>query len=381
MAWTKQITADIDDTLIRIRDFASKTMAAGPVTPGGGNTGDGNTVSQSADQDSVAETWTATCTVAGGASEAEFSVSGSVTGSLKSATANVAYSRPGVSFVVLAGDVDFVIGDTFSFAVAASTAEWTVMEQDVASPQKYIILKGIGGGTDEIYVGFRTHTTGVTTDLQDVIELTAFSDYNGGLAYIDQPGYRPQYIRSREGNTDFWIRTTPRHIMVVGAPLGVYDSGYVGWYLPYATPAQYIYPMCVAGTCEEDTALTSEDTTVYAFWRDATGYLPRCSILKGNVWFDTRYATGLFDLIYGDALGGGKPVYEKGPMLHADQEDMEVFGSWEGLYSFANAENMPSKGSVLSVGSSNAMVAISDTHRIDSLSWAALELMPDTQTA
>ena len=123
MAWTKRTVTNHQDFLDTLRQFTQKEFAAGTVTPGT-NTGDGDLYNPSASENSVAETWTITCTTAGGNDVAVFSVSGSASGAQVSATAGVPYSIDEVSFIIIAGTVDFAVSDSFSFAVASSTAEW-----------------------------------------------------------------------------------------------------------------------------------------------------------------------------------------------------------------------------------------------------------------
>lgn len=126
MAWKKGTATDFLDFIDKIESFCTKTLFAGTVSAGGGNTGDGIVYGASATDDSVAETWTLTCTTGGGNGVAIFSVSGSVSGAQANATCGEPYSIAETSFTILGGAADFVATDSFTFAVASGTAEYTV---------------------------------------------------------------------------------------------------------------------------------------------------------------------------------------------------------------------------------------------------------------
>ena len=83
------------------------------VTPGS-NTGNGICTQVYGGADTVAETITVTLT-----SATAFSVSGSVTGAMAAGTVGTLYSTPQVEFMVTAGSVAFINGDTFAIVLAA----------------------------------------------------------------------------------------------------------------------------------------------------------------------------------------------------------------------------------------------------------------------
>ena len=89
-------------------------------TPAGAYAGTGNgSISQFTPSKGVLESFTLTCTAAalhGGT----FSVTGSVSGALPPAIVNVPYSNPHVSFTILGGSVDFIVGDTMVLVFASA---------------------------------------------------------------------------------------------------------------------------------------------------------------------------------------------------------------------------------------------------------------------
>ncbi len=97
---------------------------AGAVTPGGGNVGNGTVFGITANQPSAAtETWTLTCFDATTAGAEKFTVSSSVAGVYPTAEVGTAYEEDAISFTIIAGSVNYAVGDTFTFTV---TANWTV---------------------------------------------------------------------------------------------------------------------------------------------------------------------------------------------------------------------------------------------------------------
>lgn len=93
-----------------------------------GNTGDG-TISDIDTKpfETVSEDWTLTCTTLGGADTAEFSVVGSVSGNIGTATSDVEFSSTGtggVQFEIEAGAVDWAVDDAITFSTV-KMMEWT----------------------------------------------------------------------------------------------------------------------------------------------------------------------------------------------------------------------------------------------------------------
>ena len=97
-----------------IGGFLSKGWKANtPVA--GANTGNGVILGACATGNSVAETWTITCTSTGPL--AEFSVIGSVSGAATNAVVNNTYYSDKICFVLAQDTVDFIIGDSFTIDI------------------------------------------------------------------------------------------------------------------------------------------------------------------------------------------------------------------------------------------------------------------------
>ncbi len=121
-----------------IRRLLTETVNRKPesmvVVAGGANVGDGTC----SDIDvkpfvNVTQTWTLTCTLGG--ANATFSVVGSVSGNIGTATAGTEFSNAatgGIKFTVQGGTVNFAIGDAFTFSTVK------MMEFNVVNPVKII---------------------------------------------------------------------------------------------------------------------------------------------------------------------------------------------------------------------------------------------------
>lgn len=131
---------------------------------------------------------------------------------------------------------------------AVATADgWTALRYNTSATDHELILKGVGfSGEDEIFVGFRTYHS-VSADYYNLLAAT-FTGYVSGNSFDTQPGARLSGVPAHNQRIDYWLTVNPQRIalaMKVGTP--VYESAYVGKFLPYARPSQYPYPVVCAG--------------------------------------------------------------------------------------------------------------------------------------
>lgn len=222
----------------------------------------------------VTETWTIQCTAAA-ANGGTFSVTGSVSGAQASATVGVAYSNSLIGFKIADGTVDFVVGDTFTVKTYASTLpvaqRWQVLEYNTSDATSHLLyLKGPGlSGDKEIFIGFRTYEN-VAADYYNICA-AGFIGYIPGTAWAAQPGFVEKGIPAHNQYCNYWIHVDGQQIVFglgVGAPV-VYESGGAGFFLPYARPSQYGYPMYVAGMLNGAAATRYSDTSHSMPWKGA----------------------------------------------------------------------------------------------------------------
>ncbi len=143
----------------------------------------------------------------------------------------------------------------------ASANGWTVLRYNTAPANRELILKGVGyTGVEEIFVGFRTYQS-EPADYYNLVA-AAFTGYVAGNTFDTQPGAMLSGVPAHNNRIDYWLTLNPQRIamaMKVGTP--VYESCYVGKFLPYARPSQYPYPVIAAGMLNGTPATRFSDTS------------------------------------------------------------------------------------------------------------------------
>jgi hypothetical protein len=143
----------------------------------------------------------------------------------------------------------------------ASANGWTVLRYDTSTANRELILKGVGyTGEEEIFVGFRTYQD-ASADYYNLVT-AAFTGYVPSNTFDTQPGAMLSGVPAHNNRIDYWLTLNPQRIalaMKVGTP--VYESCYVGKFLPYARPSQYPYPVIAAGMLNGIPATRFSDTS------------------------------------------------------------------------------------------------------------------------
>lgn len=141
-----RVILTLQDRGRRLLDFVLNRKPGTMVpTMGTANTGNGGITSVGIKAFStVAETWTLTCTLAGGAGVATFSVVGSVSGNIGTATDGTQFSTGNkVRFTIFAGSTNWALNDTITFSTVLN------MQFSAVNPIKIIwaILTGYNWDT------------------------------------------------------------------------------------------------------------------------------------------------------------------------------------------------------------------------------------------
>jgi hypothetical protein len=130
-----------------------------------------------------------------------------------------------------------------------------------ATVTRELILKGEGlSGTDEIFIGFRAYQS-QSADYYN-LSVAGFTGYVAGNTFITQPGYFESGVPAHNNRIDYWLAVNAQRIafgLKVGTP--VYEHGYAGFFLPYATPGQFPYPLVVGGMLNGVPATRFSDTS------------------------------------------------------------------------------------------------------------------------
>lgn len=148
-------------------------------------------------------------------------------------------------------------------AITTEGNEWTVLRTSSTE----LILKGLGNSRDkEIYCGIRTFLDGVDSYQW---EMRGFTGYDSGVTGLSgQPGASPAvYMHFHGASMTYWFFANGQRIIVVTKVSTVYEHGYLGFLLPYATPAQYPYPMVAGGSSDLSTRRwSSTDRNHSGYW-------------------------------------------------------------------------------------------------------------------
>lgn len=255
----------------------------------------------------------------------------------------------------------------------ATANGWTELRYDTVSTNRELILRAPGlSGTEQIFCGFRTyHDVGA-----DYYNLLAgvFTGYVAGNTFDTQPGVRLSGVPAHNQRIDYWLTLNGQRLvlaMKVGTP--VYESAYIGKFLPYATPSQYPYPVVCAGM------LNGAATTRFSEASHSMGF-------KGNAAaLGMRFTTGAWQQPYtwpwnnARIMAGETSAYSIRPtgttypllpvVLHDNAAN--VYGELDGIYAITGFDNAVEN--TLTIGGSNYVV-IQDVSRTGFIDYFAIKL-------
>ena len=237
-----------------------------------GNGTVGSMVGIVSNQTTGPETITLDCTTGGGDGVAKFDVDGSISNFTLDATAGITYNNGEFEFLISAG-TDFGVGDKFTFETR---------------PFEYI-LKGIGGGSDEIFVGYREETNGTTYFNWQVQGFTGYITAND---FDAQPGWESGiYSVQTGGSFDILIIENARRFIMIVLVGSTHGQIYLGWILPIATPSQWDYPLFKGGDSNTLGTLIGATTNHEAWWKD-----PKYGDMFNNDTWDANSDIWPYDL-------------------------------------------------------------------------------------
>lgn len=180
-------------------------------------------------------------------------------------------------------------------ALVSASEEWTEVWDHASGDEAGIVLRGPGlSATDQIYIGLKLTESapgdswavdvyGMTGVIQTATELTGHVNVSPPVRFCLDIG-----------TMDYWFAASGRCFKAVVKISTVFESMYAGFFLPYADPTQYPYPMFIgamAKTTQADVLTTWRDvTTRHAAFYGAgygTNFSPGAYVLspEGN-WYN-----------------------------------------------------------------------------------------------
>lgn len=166
--------------------------------------------------------------------------------------------------------------------------------------EKIVLLEGEGGGTDEIYTGWRTLSDSVSGYYN--WELHGMTGHNTALDMENQPGISPgfhdqalsslrdgAYVLLHNTTIEFWFNITSYRIQAIVRVGTAYFNFYMGWGNRFATVTEYPYPMIVAGHVSSPFLLSNQSALSSGLtdpWRsDGTDTGPMLVYFTDGQWY------------------------------------------------------------------------------------------------
>ncbi len=180
----------------------------------------------------------------------------------------------------------------------------------VAAGEREVVLRGSGGGTDTIYVGWRTFSS-VPGGYYNW-ELHGMTGYSSALPFSEQPGISPgfydasvadnkhgAYLLCHNTTIQYWLSINAYRIILVIKVGSAYFNAYLGWGNQFGTVGEIPYPLFIAGHTSEYTGVSSQSKLSSGLvdpWRSAQGSIAGPAFMLGvdNSWYSV--ANGLVDV-------------------------------------------------------------------------------------
>lgn len=336
-------------------------------------TGNGTMTGFHAYEAGQSEVWTIkliTTAVNGGT----FSVEGSRSGPKANATVGTPYDNGFIKFTINDGSTDFAIDDIFT----AIPGIWKVLRWDdgggdPAAGRELIMVGNGHSGTEEIFIGFRTYHS-VASDYYNM-SVAGFIGYVPGNSFVTQPGYRESGLPLHNQRIDYWLCANPQRVVAalkVGTP--VYVHFYTGFFLPYATPTQYPYPMFVGAMFNSAQPATRYSDTNYTFpYRGyGSGATQNLALRFVDGSWRVTYVYPISDNWYRSnaAMNDTNGVYSLEPLVLFDSSP-NVYGQLEGVYNITGFNNVVENTTTVD---GVDYVVIQDVYRTGFNDYIALEL-------
>ncbi|MBN2321300.1 MAG: hypothetical protein JXR49_19630, partial [Acidobacteria bacterium] len=265
MSFQTGTATDVADLLTKLDAFLTVGHSLDPIYSG---TGTGTIEDLIGTVSSVLETITVTFS-----DDTNFSVSGSVSGSLGSGTVGSPFTSSVCNFTIQAGGTAWANGDTVEFVMTAPWVQerFSTVANDV---DEYSCWKAPGNdGESAIYVAMQ-RISNVTGDY-DNLRLNGYTSYNSGLSFYGQTGCMPSkgpcLPLLRVGSMPYWFVANGRRVVIVVKVSTVYVAAYLGLITPYMDPNAIPYPLMIGGSMAYDYE-PSETSTSWR-WSVTSNYI------------------------------------------------------------------------------------------------------------
>lgn len=276
----------------------------------------------------------------------------------------------------------------FLTGVSLPLAErWTILKDTSNLPaSREVYLRGPGlSGTDSIYVNLRTNRN--DANLIYNLEIRGAVGFDTNETFEEQPQSSPsQFVLLDNLAFNYWFVGSGRRFIVVAQIQTTWQHGYAGLYLPFATPAEFPYPMFIGGsTSRSDIEYRNDTFAISAYWDAAnSAYV----LHRDNTWLLVQNIstaassrtplTGRTTVMYpystymNNLAANIDGSYTLIPIvIETTNFGGNSYGELEGI--FAVSGNLQLPGSIIDIGGVDYLVA-GNSNRIGIASFAALRL-------
>lgn len=183
------------------------------------------------------------------------------------------YNGSANSVLELVKGVVSFLTDSANFDTGKNWTLVTPASVDMIDNTHECILKGVGDGEDEIYVGLQIAT--LSTGQVDLV-LNGYAGYDSGLGWREQPGAisqekLPTLALVADTYMTYWISANSSRFMLVVELSTQYEAAYLGLLIPVAIENQYPYPLAIDGSYYEGGVWTDTSDNHSVFTDPGTG--------------------------------------------------------------------------------------------------------------
>lgn len=250
---------------------------------------------------------------------------------------------------------------------------------------KEVILKGVGDGEDEIYIGFKLNE--LSTGQIDII-LNGYAGFDPGLTWREQPGGISQSLLPtiplvRDTFMTYWVSANSSRVILVVELSTQYEAAYLGLMKPVGIENQYPYPLVIGGSATEGVIWTSTGTDHSAFICPGTGAFTSLRIRRpdgswrqgknetlGNlcVW-PTNVSPVNTLTVFDDELTLENVIMY--PFLLYENDPVGLIGELDGIHWIGNREDIAAKDSI--VYDDKTYKVFNNVHRRENDSYFAIQ--------
>jgi hypothetical protein len=115
------------------------------------------------------------------------------------------------------------------------------------------IIKAVGDGKDDIYVGIALKQSSADPDQVDIV-FNGYAGYDAGLEWDEQPGAIPHSTLPTMplvelSRVECWLTANTKRFILVMQMSTQYECCYAGFFKAVGVERQYPYPLAIGGSC------------------------------------------------------------------------------------------------------------------------------------